>query len=190
VNRHARAENHGPSSPRSVRAAVASLGGDPRQWIRQWNWKTALTSSLVRGMLFFFVNLTASLAAAQAALLTEVLLRSVTSGFYGAVTQRFRHVEPRWAATATVSVILPIASQAIELWVHWLRGTEALLPSVAASALVTVWSTAFNLHVMRHGVLTVGTDSQSLRRDLRALPTMMLSFVRVAARPAAAHPTK
>jgi hypothetical protein len=57
------------------------------------------------------------------------------------------------------------------------RGTEALLLSVAASALLTVGSSAFNLHLIRHGVLTVGTDdSQSLVHDLRRLPVMMLGF--------------
>jgi hypothetical protein len=131
----------------------------------------------VRGSLFFFVNLTASLAAAQAALLTAFLLRAITSGFYGAVTQRFRHVEPRWAATAAVSILLPIVSQTIELSAHWLRVTEALLLSIAASALITVGSTAFNLHLMRYGVLTVGGDSQSLLHDLRTLPVMMVGFV-------------
>jgi hypothetical protein len=101
------------------------------------------------------------------------VLRALTSGFYGAVTQRFRHVEPRWAATATVSILLPIISQAMELGVHWVRGTDALLLSVAASALLTVGSSAFNLHLMRHGVLTVGADSESLLHDLRALPVIM-----------------
>jgi hypothetical protein len=172
------APDHPSPAPRSVAAALASLGGDPRQWIGHWNWKAALTSSLVRGGLFFAVNLTASLEAAQAALVTELFLRAITSGFYGAVTQRFRHVEPHWAATATVSILLPIASQTIELGVHWLRGTEALLLSVAASVLLTIGSSAFNLHLMRHGVLTVGAaDSQSLLHDLRRLPVVMLGFI-------------
>jgi hypothetical protein len=133
----------------------------------------------VRGGLFFFVNLTSSLAAAQAALITEFLLRAITSGFYGAVTQRFRRVEPRWAATVTVSVLLPILSQTMELGVHWLRGTKALLLSVAVSALFTVGSSAFNLHLMRHGILTVGAGSQSLLHDLRTLPVVMLGVVGV-----------
>ena len=91
--------NRRSDPPLSVRAALVSLRGHPREWIHQWNWKTALTSALIRGTLFFFVNLTASAAAAYSALLTELTLRAFTSGFYGSVTQRFSRVEPRWAGT-------------------------------------------------------------------------------------------
>lgn len=167
--------DHGP--PRCVRTALASLAGAPRQWIAAWNWKAACTSSLARGAVFFAANLTAGLDAARAALITELALRAVTSGFYGGLTERFRHVEPRWAATATASVLLPVVSHSLEWLVHWVRGTEALAASIAASACLTVISTAFNLHLMRHGVLTVGVGSQSLAHDLLALPRLLLSFV-------------
>ncbi len=162
--------------PRTLQEAWASLGGHPRQWLRQWHWKAALASALVRAALFFAVNLTEGLEAARGAALTEAMLRGLTSGFYGAVTARFRSVEPRWAATAAVSVLLPVVSHTVEFLVHFARGTEALVRSIAASALLTVLSTAFNLHLMRHGVLTVGAGSQSLVRDLRALPHLLLSF--------------
>ena len=116
-------------------------------------------------------------AAGRAALVTEFTLRSVTSGFYGALTERFRLVEPRWAATLTASVLLPVVSHTVELMVHWFRHTEALAASIAASACLTIVSTAFNLHIMRQGVLIVGTGSQPLRQDLRALPRLVATFV-------------
>mgnify|MGYP001167475370 CR=1 FL=1 len=168
--------------PPTLQAAIASLGGDPRQWLRQWHWKAALTSSTIRAALFFAMNLTEGLDAARGAALAELALRALTSGFYGAVTARFRRVEPRWAATAAVSVLLPLVSHSLEFWVHFLRGTAALIPSIAASALLTVGSTAFNLHLMRHGVLTVGRGSQSLLHDLRAMPTLLVSFMSGAGR--------
>ena len=126
-----------------------------------------------RGLLFFCVNLMAGMAAARAALITEMLLRAVTSGIYGALTGRFRRVEPAWAGTLTAMMLLPLTSHSLELVVHWLRQTPALAPSIVASVLFTACSTAFNLEMMRHGVLTVGAGSQSLRDDLRALPRVL-----------------
>ncbi len=170
----------------TVGEALASLADDPRWWIREWNWKAAATSSISRGLLFFCVNLTAGWAAARAALLTECVLRAVTSGFYGALTARFRHVRPAWAATATAGLLLPLLSHSVELLVHWQRGTDALAASIVASVAFTVLSTAVNLHLMRHGVLIVGDGSQSLRDDLRTLPLLARRFIGGTAGP---HPT-
>lgn len=138
-----------------------------------WNWKAALTSSIVRGALFFAVNLGVGLDAARAAFLTEFMLRGATSGFYGAITQAFCRVEPRWVAV----LFLPLMSHVAELVVHWFRGTEALALSIGVSAMFTVVSTAFNLHAMRHGALVVGHHSQPLASDLCRLPGLFLSFV-------------
>lgn len=158
------------------------------RWQDVWNWKAALTSAIVRGAVFFAVNLTAGADAARAALVTELALRGVTSGFYGAITARFRRVEPQWAATVAASVLLPLLSHAVEWLVHWLRHTEALAASIAASACLTVVSTAFNLHIMRQGVLIVGSGSQSLRQDLCALPRLLVTFVGLKPAPANAAP--
>lgn len=150
---------------------------------RCWNWKAAITSATVRGVLFFAVNLGGGLDAARAAFLTEFLLRAVTSGFYGAMTQAFCRVQPRWIAM----LLLPLISHGVEWVAHWLRGTEALVLSIGVSALFTIVSTAFNLHAMRNGVLVVGRGSQSFASDLQTLPSLLLSFIgiglpRVAAR--------
>jgi hypothetical protein len=144
-----------------------------------WNWKAALTSACLRGALFFAVNSAHGADAARSAFLTEFALRGVMSGFYGAMTSAFRHVHPPWKATVMASLLLPVLSHGVELVVHWARGTEALAASIAASVALTAVSTAFNLHVMRHGVMTVGEGSQSLAKDLRALPGLALSFLGV-----------
>ncbi len=135
--------------------------------------------------MFFCVNLARGFDAAQAAFVTELVLRAATSGFYGTVTQTFRSVEPRRTATIAASVLLPVLSHSVELAVHWFRGTEALGLSIGSSVALTVVSTAFNLHAMRHGVLTVGAGSQSLGADLRKLPGLVSSFLGVRSRPLA-----
>src|SRR5205807_9410121 len=68
-----------------------------RYLVRLWNWKSALLSSLFRGLLFLFVNLLAGWPAAVRAMSTELALRFATSGFYGAITEAFSAARPVWA---------------------------------------------------------------------------------------------
>jgi hypothetical protein len=90
--------------------------------IRRWNWKSALTSAIIRAGIFFSTNLTAGMRAAVGAMLAEFSYRVITSGFYGSATQAFRRAEPAWAAAAAVMILLPLASHSIEFLIHWLRG--------------------------------------------------------------------
>ena len=145
--------------------------------VRLWNWKSAVLSALVRGSIFFAVNLQAGPRAALGAFMTELALRAITAGFYGALTQSFRRVEPVWVASLTAMLLLPLLAHSIELLVHYWRHTPNLLSSVMASAAFTVLSTQFNLFAMRRGALIVGQDSQPLSRDLRRVPGLIARFV-------------
>ena len=163
--------------PRTAFGVCRFLVRHPVWLLRQWNWKAAILSAASRGSLFFATNLHAGLDAAVAALLTETVLRGATAGFYGATTQAFRRSEPAWAATATVSVLLPLMTHTIEFLAHWVRQTPSLWASVTVSAVFTVVSTQFSLYAMRHDVLIVGAGSQSLTRDLWDTPGLVLRFV-------------
>ena len=46
-----------------------------------------------------------------------------------------------------------------------------------ASVCFTIFSTLFNLHAMREGVLLAGEGSGSLLADLRSIPRVILSLV-------------
>jgi hypothetical protein len=151
---------------------------NPRETLLlRWNWKASLFSSLCRGGLFFAVNAGAGLDAALSAMYTEFVYRSLTAGFYGAITQQFRKAEPRWLASILVGAGIPLVSHSIELTVHWLRGTPHLRASIGASVAFTIVSTVFNLHAMREGVLVVGEGGGSLLADLRSLPRVIFTFV-------------
>jgi hypothetical protein len=145
---------------------------------RQWNWKSALLSSILRAGIFFVVNLRAGFSAAVGAMLAELALRAVLSGYCGALTQAFRHATPRWAATVAVMILLPLANHTLEFLLHWLRGTPELLASIVASLSFTAISSAFNLYVMQRGALIVGGESRSLRHDLASLPLLAIGFCR------------
>jgi hypothetical protein len=144
---------------------------------RRWNWKAAVFSSLFRANLFFSANLSAGRRAALAAAATELVFRFATSGFYGALTQSFRRVQPAWAAAVTVAVMLPLVSHSGEFLVHWLRGTVNLRTSIIASICFTALSTVFNWFVMRRGALVVGDGEASIWTDLARMPALIGEFL-------------
>jgi hypothetical protein len=166
------------SVDQSVGSVLIDLVSHPvRRLVRRWNWKSAVLSSGFRSTIFFLTNLSAGIDAAVAAMVTELTFRGVTAGFYGALTQSFRHATPAWLATLTVMVLLPAATHTVELLVHWLRGTERLQASVLASCVFTAVSTTFNLFAMRRGALIVGDGRQSLANDLLNMPRLIAAFV-------------
>jgi hypothetical protein len=145
--------------------------------VRRWNWKAALTSSLVRGMVFFLANLSSGWSAAFGALAAEWMYRAVASGFFGAMTQHISGIEPEWQAAACVMVLLPLFSHSLEFLVHWLRHTPHLRTSIVSSVSFTVVSTLFNFYAMRRGALVTGEKATSLAADLLAMPRMAAGFV-------------
>src|SRR5579872_3987677 len=147
--------------------------------VRRWNWKAAFSSSLVRGMIFFFANMTSGWRAALGAMAAEYCFRALTSGFYGAMTQHFSLVEPEWQAAAGAMVVLPVVSHSLEFAVHWLRHTPHLRTSIVSSMSFTVVSTLFNFYAMRRGALVTGKGSASLGSDLRRMPRIIAEFVAV-----------
>jgi hypothetical protein len=138
--------------------------------IRRWNWKSALSSSIWRSSIFLAANLQSGWDAALGAMLAEFVYRAIFAGFYGALTQSFGRVEPKWKGAAAAVATLVVVSHTVEFAVHWLRGTPNLWTSIGASFCFTVMSTLFNIHAMRRGVLVTGEDAQSFLTDLRMLP--------------------
>jgi hypothetical protein len=144
--------------------------------LRRWNWKSAVTSSLARAILFFSVNIAAGSSAAWAAFWTEFLFRATTAGFYGAITQGLSTVRPAWKGTLAALVVLPFFNHSLELLVHWLSGTEVLAGSIVASVCFTAVSSAFHCFAMRQGLMIVGDGSQGLLSDLVQMPRAIFLF--------------
>jgi hypothetical protein len=143
---------------------------------RRWNYKSALTSACLRSLLYFSTTLTAGVSAAVSALSTEFWFRFVTAGFYGALTQAFRGVQPPWAGMLAAMVLLPVVAHSLELAVHWVRHTANLEANIMVSVCFTAISTSFNLFAMRQGVLITGEGSRPLGADLRRMPGIMVGF--------------
>lgn len=175
-------ESDGSERP-TVREVCAGLVRHPYlNLVSRWNWKSALLSSLLRGTIFFFTNLISGWHAAVGAMLAELALRATTSGFYGSITESFSEARPAWAATAVAMVALPCLAHSMEFLVHWLRGTPNLGLSIGSSVVFTMFSTAFNLYVMRHGVLLTSRKNRTLGEDLTQIPPLVLSFLLIVPR--------
>src|SRR5262245_28121640 len=143
----------------------------------RWNWKAALLSSTFRAVLFLAANWTAGPAAAFSAMSLEFAYRSVTAGFYGALTQSLRGIEPAWRGAVAAMILLPAAGHTLEWVLHWLRDTPNLRASITASVIFTMLSTLFNLFAMRRGHFIVGERSLPLWEDLRQVPRLLLDFL-------------
>jgi hypothetical protein len=167
-----------PSGGPSVADVFAALARHPiDRLVRGWNWKSALLSSLLRGVILFFANLTAGWRPASAAFLVELVFRAAISGVYGALTEAFAAAQPAWAAFLAAMVVMPITSQLLQLAVHYANGTPELARSVWISTAVTLVSTAFNVFAMRRGTLLVGEGRSTIADDLRRLPRLIHDFV-------------
>ena len=163
-----------------LRSALYGLLSRPVELVvRRWNWKAALTSSVVRGLIFFFANIGSGWHAALGAMSAEYLYRAITSGFYGAITQHLGEVEPEWEGAVCAMIVLPLASHSLEFLVHWLRATPHLKTSIVAWLCFTVFSTLFNHYAMRRAAMVVGQHSKSIGHDMRAMPRMITGFVAV-----------
>jgi hypothetical protein len=165
------------SSPAVSEALLEVVRNPVKVLFRQWNWKCALFSSLTRAWMFFFANLTAGWRAAVGAMFAEFVFRGIASGFYGAITQSFRNVQPAWLGALAVMILLPLSSHSLELLVHWLRHTPKLFASIVSSVCFTAVSTLFNWYAMKRGAMVVGRGQQTLARDMLAMPRIIACFI-------------
>ncbi len=142
-----------------------------------WNWKCAVLSSVLRGTIFFNANLIAGPAAAWSALGHDLAFRGALAGAFGALIQRLSTMPRRGLANLITLVGLPVATHVIEALVHWRTGTARLGLSVVLSVATTITTTAFDLFAMRRHAFTVGSESNTLRHDLKRLPALVAAFV-------------
>ncbi|MGH9679542.1 MAG: hypothetical protein ACRD4Y_06300, partial [Candidatus Acidiferrales bacterium] len=168
----------GEPGSRTVGSILREIARHPARYLfTRWNWKSAVMSSLIRASIFFFTNLSAGWHAAIGAMLAELALRSLTSGFYGAITEALASARPVWAAITAAMVLLPLLAHSLELLVHWLRHTPNLVLSILSSLAFTAISTAFNFYAMRRGALLVGYGSRPIGEDLILIPGLILDFL-------------
>ena len=156
--------------------AMLTMLRHPLTLLTDWNWKAALFSAILRGLMFFLINLRAGRASAGKAMLVEVVYAAVAAGLAGAVTQRLRFALPRFATAAVMWLILPACMLAAQAAVHHAMGTPRLRASLIASFLFAAFATGFNWFAMARGVFVTGQGRPFLR-DLLLVPQLLVQFL-------------
>ena len=159
--------------------ALSGLLRAPQRLLFLWNWKNALLSLILRAPIFLVATVHRGWRSALAALFTESVFCVLTAGFYGAIVQTLRSAEPEWLTIVFLTVVMPAMFQAIEYWLHWLRGTPHLRAAEFTSVAVSAISALFNWYAMRRGALLVGAEGRRFGADLRRLPALALGFIGV-----------
>ena len=169
----------------TISEAFASVGRDPAQLFRQWNYKGAILSGTLRAPIFFITYLIGreSLKIALAAALAQFAFRFVFAGLSSALIQKFRRVEPAWKALLAVMILIPAISHVFEFIVQYTfahlthtgdHTEEAILRSIS----ISIISALFGLFAMRRDVMIVGEEeSKSMWSDLKRLPELIFIFV-------------
>ena len=158
-----------------LRDALQTMLRHPLALLRAWNWKAALFSAMLRGLLFFFTNLHAGRARAGKAMLVELVYATIAAGLAGAVTQRLRHAVPRRATAAFVWLAIPAVMLAAQAAVHHAMGTPRLRAGLLASFAFAAFATGFNWFAMSRGAFVTG-EGRSFSSDLLLLPKLLLQF--------------
>ncbi|MFN3330646.1 MAG: hypothetical protein ACK419_06960, partial [Pyrinomonadaceae bacterium] len=160
------------------------LARNPSQLIRNWNYKGAVLSGLLRAPIFLVTYLIGkeSLKVALGAALVQFVFRFFYAGISGAVIQHFRHVEPAWHALVAILLIIPFFSHLLEFlfqsaFAYMTATTQHTDEAIIRSICVTIISALFTLFAMRRGVMIVREpESKPLKKDVSKLPILIFQF--------------
>jgi hypothetical protein len=167
-----------PYPPRVTSVALYVLTNPWRVFVERWNWKAALLSALYRGGAFAIMLLRLSGADSLRGIYIEIAFRIAVGGCWGALLQAFRAAQPRWLATFSVTVALPLATHCLEFAVLRLGNASHIKTSMAVSVLLTIGSLCVNLALMRRGILLTGGEGGPLLSDFRRIPGALADMLR------------
>ncbi|HEX8194595.1 MAG TPA: hypothetical protein VF571_00165 [Pyrinomonadaceae bacterium] len=169
----------------TISEAFASVGRDPAQLFRQWNYKGAVLSGTMRAPIFFITYLIGreSIKIALAAAFAQFVFRFFFAGLSSALIQKFRRVEPAWKALLAVMLLIPAISHIFEFAVqygfaHFTQTGDHTDEAILRSISISIISALFGLFAMRRDVMIVGEEeSKSIWSDLSRLPRLIFIFV-------------
>lgn len=179
-------ENTAEQSGQTLSEAWGYLFRHPELFIKQWNYKGAVMSGLIRAP-FFFVTLSTgqegSLKLGIANASVQFIFRFLFGGIGGALIQALRLVEPPWKALLSILVVVPVISHLFEIGIQLAFASatsteDKFLEAILRSICVSVFSALFTLYIMRKDVLIVGEGgSKSLFRDFAVFPRLIHDFL-------------
>jgi ABC-type arginine transport system permease subunit len=164
----------------SVAHALREITLHPlRLLVLHWNWKSAILSAMLRGIIFLIATARRGVAEISTAVAVEAVFSAGVSGIYGAVVQTLRYATPEWLATFLIAAVLPPILLALDFGVHYYTGMRHQRISLVMSGILSALSSIFSLYVMRRGALLVAHEGDSFARDLARLPGLILTFLLV-----------
>ena len=103
-----------PCDSEPIGGAIWKLLRHPwRVFVIQWNWKAALLSAGIRGVLFCVAVVPHGAGAVRGAWI-EIAFRIAIGGCWGSAMQALRRARPAWAAGLLIAVVLPACAHLVE----------------------------------------------------------------------------
>lgn len=166
-----------PPEPESVGGALWTIVSQP--WtvlVLRWNWKAALLSAGIRGLLFAIAVVPRGSGAMRGAFI-EIVFRIAVGGCWGSMMQALRSARPAWLASLLVALVLPASAHGLEYVLLRVGEATHIASGMVASILFSAASLLVNFALMRRGLMLTGEGAGSLRSDFRGLPRALRDFV-------------
>ena len=141
-------------------------------FVLQWNWKAALLSAGIRGMLFCVAVVPRGAGAMRGAWI-EIAFRIALGGCWGSAMQALRRARPAWLAGLLVALVLPLVAHILEFALLKFGGATHIRSGMTVSVEFSAASLLVNFGLMRQGLLIVGEGAGSLTADFRRLPSAL-----------------
>lgn len=162
-----------PPEAEPVGRALLKMARHPWQvFVLQWNWKAALLSAGIRGLLFCVAVVPHGSGAVRGAWI-EVAFRIGLGGCWGSAMQALRRARPVWLAGLLVALVIPAGAHFLEFALLRLGRAAAIRSAMVVSVSFSAASLLVNFALMRRGLLITGEGAQSLAADLRRLPAAL-----------------
>jgi hypothetical protein len=159
-----------PPDTESVGAALRTIVAQPwTVFVVRWNWKAALLSAGIRGLLFSAAVVPRESGAMRGAFI-EIAFRIAVGGCWGSMMQALRAARPAWLAGLLVALVLPASAHGLEYFLLRIGEATHISSGMTVSILFSVASLLVNFALMRRGLMLTGEGAASLGSDFRRLP--------------------
>jgi hypothetical protein len=159
-----------PCDSEPIRCALLKIVRHPWDvFVIQLNWKAALLSAGIRGVLFCVAVVPHGAGVARGAWIA-IAFRIALGGCWGSVMQALRRARPAWLAGLLVGLMLPACAHLLEFVLLKVGGATHIKSGMIVSIAFSAASLVVNFALMRQGLPITDEGAKSLASDFRQLP--------------------